>query len=399
MTEAGAATDLTIPLWRQAFRPFFLAGSLFSVAAISLWVAVLAGAVNITPYGNILFWHAHEMLFGFVGAIVVGFLLTAVQNWTGIRATHGKPLQALFALWLAARIVMLTGVPGHPWIVFAIDLSFYPVAAILFSILLIRSGNKRNYQITVMLLFLTAANLLTHISVLCSDPSLFLWGMNAGIFVVTLLMIVMGGRVIPMFTANGAGVSLPPPIPWLEAATLLSGWLLAVIYLLNIQRYMPHPWIAAIFTIASLCNTVRAFRWRIWTTFTHPLVWSLQVAYGFIPAGFGLWALHYAGFDISRSAALHSLTAGAMGTLILAMIARVSLGHTGRPLLVGRIVSVAFFLIVSAGVLRILSALFPAGLGFVGLCISALCWALAYVIYLAVYYPILTAPRADGRPG
>lgn len=386
-------------IWGQAFRPFFLFGSLFSIIAIGLWISVLEGVLSFSPYGGAFFWHGHEMLFGFAAAIVVGFLLTAVQNWTGIRAPHGRGLVGLFVLWLAARILMMTGFAGYQWLVALIDISFLPIAAGYFANLLIRAGSRRNYQIIAVFGLLTVANLLTHLSVILNKPGLFVWGMDSAIFVVTLLMVIIGGRVIPLFTAAGTRQAQITPAPWLERTTLAATWLIAVVFVFNGAAIVPQQAIAVLLIIAAAANALRALRWKTWTTFAAPLVWSLHLAYWFIPLGFGLLALHYAGLDVSRSVALHSLTAGAMGSLILAMISRVSLGHSGRPLLARPIVSVSFVLVFIAGAIRVAAGLDPSMAGYKGLIVAALCWMVAYGIFTVVYFPVLTTPRADGKPG
>jgi uncharacterized protein involved in response to NO len=171
------------------------------------------------------------------------------------------------------------------------------------------------------------------------------------------------------------------------------------VYIVNGVSFLPRSILAGVFAVAALSNAYRVFRWRVWTAVSIPLVWSLHLAYWFIPVGFGLFALSYAGFVISESAALHSLTAGAMGSLILAMIARVSLGHSGRPLTAHWSLKFAFIFIVSAGIARVLTGLYPSLLAYSGYSISAGLWILAYTIYAAVYLRILTTTRVDGKPG
>lgn len=387
-------------IWRQAFRPFFLAGSAFSIFALILWGGTLSGNNLMTPYPHILFWHGHEMLFGFVAAIIVGFLLTAVQSWTGLRATHGKPLMALFALWLAGRLLMLFGTPKMGLLIVIVDVSFLPAAAALVGRLVIKANNHRNLQFIPILLLLTAANLFTHLSVLLERPGFYVWGMYAAIMVVTLLMVVLGGRVIPFFTERGTPHQSAAPIPWLEKTTLVSTWLIALFYIANAPALIPEAVLAAIFFLAAAGNAFRALRWQGWLTFRYPLVWPLHLAYWFIPVGFFLFGLQNAGFQISPTAALHSLTAGAMGTLILAMIARVSLGHTGRALVPHKSVAFAFGLILFAGIVRLLVGLFPATFPPIsGYLLSAGLWIAAYGIYFIVNFGILTTARPDGKPG
>ena len=393
------ADFVNMPIWRQAFRPFFLAGSLFSIVALAVWTATFSVTMEFSPHGNSLLWHAHEMLFGFICAIIVGFLLTAVQSWTGLRAINGAPLLALFSLWLMSRILMIVNIAEMEWLIALVDISFLPCAGVFFAKLVIKAGSKRNFQFIPVVAMLTGANILTHLSVLLDKPELFTWGMRAAIMQVVLIMTVVGGRVVPLFTASGARVAAVKPLPWLEKTVLGSTWLLAIVYIVNGVSFLPRSILAGVFAVAALSNAYRVLRWRVWTALSIPLVWSLHLAYWFIPVGFGLFALSYAGFVISESTALHSLTAGAMGSLILAMIARVSLGHSGRPLTAHWSLKFAFIFIVSAGITRVLTGLYPSLLAYNGYSISAGLWILAYTIYTAVYLRILTTTRVDGKPG
>jgi uncharacterized protein involved in response to NO len=386
-------------VWGQAFRPFFLCGSAFSAVAIALWAALLGGHASFSPYANPMFWHAHEMLFGFVTAIITGFLLTAVQNWTGLRALNGKPLAALFSLWLSARALMAFNSESFALMTAALDISFLPAVALYMAQLVIRAKNYRNLVFVPVLLLLTAANALTHLSVALQAPHYFTWGMHAAILLVSLLMVVVAGRVLPMFTANGTGTPRVPDLPWLEHCVLALGWIIALVFAVNGQTLLPGKMIAVLLALAALANGCRALRWRPWITTGAPLVWSLHLAYWFIVLGFALLALHYAGLGLSASTALHALTAGAMGSLILAMIARVSLGHTGRPLTPASIMRYAFLLVAAAGVTRILAGTHPELLTNRGYMVSAILWVTAYSSFVFVYSSILTSPRPDGKPG
>ncbi len=388
-----------VAIFQQAFRPLFLAGSLFSVIAILLWGGLLTGNITFAPYGNILFWHGHEMLFGFAIAILCGFLLTAVQSWTGLRAIHGKSLAALLLLWLAARILMLTGGEAHAWLIIAIDCGFLIAAGLIFACLVIKAKNYRNLQFVPIFLLLVCANLQTHLSVSLNRPELFTGGMYTAIMLVTLILVIIGGRIIPLFTAGGTGIPPIKPLPWLEGLTLAFMWLIVFVFVTNAQTMMPTELLALLFGVLALSNAFRAYRWQIRKTLANPLLWSLQLAYWFIPAGFFLFSLHYAGLDIRASTALHCLTAGAMGSLVLAMIARVSLGHTGRPMRASKSMSYAFIFILAAGAIRVLTDFFPGAYSMNVFLISILLWALAYGIYLLVYFRPLTEPRADGKPG
>jgi uncharacterized protein involved in response to NO len=399
----------TTPLWRQAFRPFFLFGCLFAVLALSVWAAVLTGKFSFSPYGGITFWHGHEMLFGFVAAIIVGFLLTAVQSWTGLRATNGKALTGLFMLWLLGRILMLYNPTNIDLLVALVDLGFLLVSGFLLAKLVLNVKQYRNLIFVPVLLLLTVSNGFTHWSVLSGEFHYYNWGIYSTVMLITLLMTVVAGRVFPMFTANGTGTKKVNNLPWLEKIVIGLAMLIVLLFISTLNSILPHTFMASIFGLAALSHTIRALRWRPFVTFGAPLVWSLHLAYWFIPLSLGLFSLHYftlnyVGYHVAASTALHGLTAGAMSSLILAMIARISLGHSGRPLQAHWLVKYAFALALVAGVSRLMADFviinWPEVNQSINLYIvSALLWVFAYLIYLLVYLPILTSARPDGRPG
>lgn len=387
------------PLLRQAFRPMFLLGAGFSAFAIAVWLLILAGIVSPPVYGHALFWHSHEMLFGFVAAIVVGFLLTAVQNWTGLRATHGNTLAILTGLWLAGRLVLLIGEALPAWLVIAVDLAFLPVAAVLLAIPLIKVAQQRNLFFVPVLLLLTLCNALMHYGLQTLRFDVQLIGSQSAVWLVTLLMAIVGGRVIPMFTANGTLTPKAEPIVWLDRLALGSLWLIMLLALTGYDGQLPRGVMAGLSLFCAATLGLRCWRWKIWLTWRVPLLWSLHLAYWFIPFGLVLFGLRYLDLPVSNSTALHALTAGAMGSMILAMIARVSLGHSGRPLQPHPMMSVAFALVLVAALLRVvLAALWPQWLLY-WYVLAGVLWVVAFVMYLVVYWSVLTTPRADGRPG
>lgn len=395
-----AATENTIPpLWRQAFRPFFLGAAMFSTVAIALWVATLSGYLSFMPYGGSFFWHGHEMIFGFVIAVIVGFLLTAVQTWTGLRATNSKALMGIFILWLSTRILMATNLIPIPWLVAIIDVSFLPVCAGLMAQLVVNAGNKRNVFFVPVMLLLATANAISHVGVINSEPSLVSWANNSAILLITALIAVVGGRVIPMFTANGTGTQRVSPPPMLDKYVLVSSWLLALLFITRIEQFMPKSLIAGLFTLSASLHLARAIHWRPWVTFKVPLVWSLHFAYWFVPLGYLLFAGHYFTKLASFSTALHALTAGAMGCMILAMLARVSLGHSGRPLVIPSHIGFAFAMLITGALMRIAIGLYPQLIAAGGYLLVGILWSGAFGLYCLHYFTILTRPRADGRPG
>jgi uncharacterized protein involved in response to NO len=397
-------TDLQVeqkmwPLLRQAFRPMFLLGASFSAIAMLLWILALAGTISLPVYGNVLVWHAHEMIFGFVAAIVVGFLLTAVQNWTGMRATHGRALGILTTVWLLGRLAFLFGANLPAWLVAGIDLLFLPLSAILLAVPLIKVKQQRNLFFVPVLFLLTFCNALMHYGLVSERFDIQQLGSQNAVWLVALLMAIVGGRVIPMFTANGTMTTKAEPIVWLDRIGLGSLWLVFILNITLFSAQLPDVVMAAIYAISAIALGIRCFRWRIWITLRVPLLWSLHIAYWFIPLGLALFALRELGFNISNSIALHAITAGAMGNMILAMIARVSLGHSGRPLQPKAIMSLAFLLVAVAALSRVLLTWLVPEFSMSWFMFSAAAWILAYLIYVVVYLPILITPRPDGRPG
>lgn len=387
------------PLLRQAFRPMFLMGAAFSAIAMLLWGLTLFGVIQLKPFANVLFWHSHEMLFGFVAAIVIGFLLTAVQNWTGLRAPHGKSLLFISLLWLAGRLLLLFGQGLPVYLVALIDLSFLPVCAYLLARPLLQTGQSRNLFFIPVLLLLSACNALMYIGVATNRFELIQLGSQNAVWLITLLMAIVGGRVLPMFTANGTQTKKVVPLLWLDRAALGSLWLIFVLHFLALTKYLPSMAISGLFAFCASLTALRCLRWKIWITLKVPLLWSLHLAYWCIPIGLALYSARYAGFNISNSIALHALTAGAMGGMILSMMARVSLGHSGRMLKPHTIMSLAFLLVLAAAVSRtLLIWLWPAQtMQWLWLGVGG--WVLAYLLYVLVYFPVLTTPRPDGRPG
>jgi len=391
--------DALTPLLRQAFRPMFLFGAIFSVIAMGLWGLALSGNIQLSPYYNVVFWHQHEMLFGFVAAIIVGFLLTAVQNWSGVRATHGYPLFWLTAIWLAGRLLMLFGGDLPPIVVALVDLAFLPMAALFFALILLKAGQQRNMFFVPILLLLAVCNLLMHLGVLQGQFQFIGHGSTNAVWLITLVMTVVSGRVLPMFTANGTSTPRVQPLAWLDRLSLGSLWLVFALHFFLLVQYIPGPVMVALFSVAAIANFIRLVRLRFWVALKVPLVWSLHIAVAFIPVGLALFALRYAGFNISASTATHALTAGAMGVMILSMMARVSLGHSGRPLQPKGIMTIAFMLVIATASVRIITGgWFPmSAAAWYSWAIAA--WVLAYGCYIVVYFPVLTTPRADGRPG
>ncbi len=398
ITDMAEEEKLT-PLFRLAFRFFFLAGAVFSVLSMAVWAGFLSGEMVLQPYANMNWWHSHEMLFGFSSAIIVGFILTAVQNWTGIPGVKGKKLMFLAALWLIARLALLFPIEGMQWFIMALDISFLPVAAYFFALPLIKIKQYRNLFIVLILTLLSVANITTHLAYLLNQWSWLAYGNYLAIALICLLIVIIGGRVMPMFTANGTQTTKALPKPWLEKLSIGSVAAILILHLSTLIDVLPSIAVACVYLIAGVSNLVRLLRWRFWITFKVPLLWSLHFSYLCIPLGFFLMAAYYLGLSSDIASAVHLLTVGGVGGVILAMIARVSLGHTARTLQTVPVMSIAFIALLSAAFARSVMVLLLPQSSSVFYLVAAFFWCLAFTLFALVYFPVLTKARVDGRPG
>ncbi|WOH39324.1 NnrS family protein [Thalassotalea fonticola] len=398
ITDLAQEQKIT-PLFRLGFRPFFAFGALFSLLSILIWGGYLAGKISLNLYGGGTFWHMHEMIFGFVCAIVVGFLLTAVQNWTGQRGLSGKPLLLLFLLWFAGRLVMLFPDILGQQLSGLIDIAFLPVAATLLAMPIIKVKQTRNMFFVPLLLLFTLANIMMHLSITDSSVNQIMPSAYIAVMLVTLLMSIMAGRVTPMFTANGTQTTKVQPIPALELTTNVSLFLLVLSYFVHPFVEIPNTIKSALFLTAGISQMFRWLRWRPWITFGVPLLWSLHSALFFIWFGLIMLGIGHIFDTFPLNHVWHLLTIGGMGGLILAMISRVTLGHTGRALQPPKIMNFAFILMLIATMSRVFGPWFMPESYSAFINFSVLCWFSSYGIFVIKYGPMLLTPRKDGRPG
>lgn len=375
------------------FRPFFLLAGIHAAIAIPLWLVFLPGSGS-TPPISPLAWHAHEMLFGFIMAAVAGFLLTAVPSWTGSRGYAGAPLLGLTLLWIAGRFVVTFPLGLSAKMVALIDLAFIPALVLTILPALIRSGNRRNSIFIGLLAALFAANLQFHLNgAIKIEPLLF------GINVVLLMVAMVGGRILPAFTSSGLklhGIEIRirsyPPI---DIATLI-----AILALVIVDLILPASIVAAVAaTVAAVLLALRLARWQGHRTLRFPIIWVLHAAYAWLPVALALKAASLFGAPISQAGWIHALTAGAFSTMILAVMSRASLGHTGRELVAPRLIEIAYYLIGVAALMRVFGPMLFAETWQFWVIASGLLWSFAFVLFLVIYAPILCTPRADGRPG
>lgn len=386
-----------IPLLAYPFRPFFLLVGAYGALVVLAWVAHLLAGLPLPLGWTAVYWHSHEMLFGLVSAAIAGFLLTAMCNWTGAAPLQGHALLALILLWLAGRLVMWTGAWLPAGFVALIDLLFLPVLGLYVLQVLLRHRNRRNLILAAILLLLTLANGMMHLGMWQQDPAWIRQGENLAFNLITLLMVVIAGRITPAFSGNwlraqGQAVHIRS-VPVLERAVLIVTALLVVA-----DGFTVAPAVAGIVALlAAALNGLRLLLWQGWRTIREPLLWILHLAYLWIVVALLLKGL--AGFGlIAPSLWQHTLGVGGIGTLILGVMTRVGLGHTGRPLRLPPLAVWLYGLLLVAVCSRLLAAL--QWIDFrLGIQLAALAWMLTYGGFSLLYWPILSRPRADGRPG
>jgi uncharacterized protein involved in response to NO len=357
------------------------------------------GTINLSPLGGGYWWHIHEMIFGFGGAIIAGFLLTAIQNWTGVRGVQGTTLLLLFLLWLAGRVVLLMPSLFSETLATIIDLSFLPVVAYILAKPLMTIKQYRNLFFVPLLLLFTLANLEMHLAIYFPQMFTITFAGYTGVMLVTLLMSVMSGRVAPMFTANGTKTPKATPLPWLDKVT--NGSLGIVMFSLLMEPIIgfSNQFFGIILIIAGIFQTIRWLRWRPWITLAIPLLWSFHLAIKFIAYGLIILGLSYLIPEIPSNHIWHLLTVGGMGGLILAMISRVSLGHTGRPLSPPKAMTAAYIFITLAALIRAIGPWILPEKTVLFIDISGTFWLFAFGIFAITYAPMLMSARKDGRPG
>jgi len=374
------------------FRPFFLSAGIYAILMMALWLLVLRGDLSLGILSPFV-WHGHEMLFGFAVAVIAGFLLTAAQNWTGIPTPSGAPLAALFALWLAGRVSFL--VPGLPpvWVA-AVDLAFLPVLALVLALPIIKAKQLHNYPFPFMLLALAAANALVHADALVWAAVSASLGLHLATYVIVAMMTVMGGRVIPSFTDNKLRTRARrwKAIEILVPAATIAALIAALVAPFSIVT-------ALLAALAAVTHAVRLAGWYTSKYWSVPLLWILHLGYAWIAVGFALLALSASGLGAAAGSALHAFTAGGIGVLTLGMMARVSLGHSGRMLEPAPLMTWAFVAVNLAALIRVAQPLLFPSLYAQGMIVAGVLWIAAFGLFAAIYTPILLRPRVDGKPG
>ena len=388
--EQPQAQQSRFALFDLGFRPFYLLASVFAALSIPLWSLQFSGMLGYSYLSGPL-WHAHEMVFGFTLAVIVGFLFTAGRNWTNQPTPTGWKLAALAALWVAGRILVLT-----PFAVAAaaVNVAFPLAAAISLAVPFVKSGNRRNYFFVALLVLLAVAAGFVHLSQL-TGASLAPWfGIQVALDVVLFILAVMGGRVIPMFTSNGVPGATATRNPYVEKAALGLVLVLMAADAVGLNGAL----LAVLAGAACVAHAWRFVLWQPWRTRSVPIVWVLHLAYLWVPVHLALRVLSAYGW-VMPSAATHALTVGAVGGLIIGMMTRTARGHTGRPLRADGFDTACYVLLLLAAVVRVaLPLVVPAHIFYAVLC-SAVLWSGGFGLYAVRYWPVLSRARLDGRPG
>jgi len=389
--------DFGPPILRLGFRPFFLAASIFAVIAMAIWMASYVFAIEFSFAGmSPAIWHAHEMIFGYVMAVIAGFLLTAIKNWTGEEVLRGRALAFLFAFWLIARILPFSGQMVPMTVIAFVDVGFLFLlsAACLRPVLKVKQ--YKQVGIIAKLFLLMLCNLAFYLGVSGVLENGIQWGLYSALYMVIALILVMMRRVAPMFIKNGVdGEVTIKNHAWIDMASLV---LLLVLWISDVFTGYDE-FTAIVAAVLSVLHLVRLIGWYTHKIWAKPLVWVLLVAYVFIILGFALiTASYYLG--VSPFLSIHAFTVGGIGLITLGMMSRVSLGHTGRnvfepPASVFWIVTT----LLLAAVVRTLFPLFNVEYYVHWIAVSQMLWIIAFLIFVLVYAPMFLTARIDGRDG
>ena len=401
VSDKSRSGDYGMPLFRLGFRPFFLAAGVFAVIAMAIWMASYLFAVDfhfalLSPVQ----WHAHEMVFGYLMAVIAGFLLTAIKNWTGLEVLRGKGLAALFALWLLARIMLLIDVGLPLWLIAAVDVSFMFILALVCLRPVIKVRQYKQAGILAKLILIAGFHLLYYLGIAGVLEHGERWGLYSAIYTVLALILVMMRRVMPMFINNGIDAQAGEDYQaknrrWVDISSIV---LLIVMWIADVFT----DYIAVTASAAGLLAVLHLVRLAGWYTrliWSKPLVWVLVMAYIGLIAGFALKS--FSGIsNIFPHLALHAITVGGMGLVTIGMMSRVALGHTGRDVFNPPRTLFWCFLLLGAGfVVRALLPLFTMAYYPFWIAASQALWILAFAVFVIVYAPMLLSARVDGRDG
>jgi len=398
--EGRAGEQSGLALFSYGFRPFFLGAGIYAVVALSTWIIwlITQQPAWLASQRSPAAWHAHEMVFGFAIAAVAGFLLTAVPNWTGARPLSGRPLQILFTVWIAGRVAMFGAGALPDVFVAAVDLAFVPLLALLAARQLLVKPAPRNFIFLILLAVMTIANALYHAAASGLISMDAVTPIRAGLLVVVLMVVIVGGRIVPAFThnwlhLNAPQASLPRRYASLDLAAVVSVALFAVCDV----SAAPAVYVGSTAVAAALINATRLIFWRGWATWRAPIVWILHVGYAWVVVGLAMAGAAVFLPGVPGSLATHAFGTGAVGIMVMAVMTRASLGHTGRPLIAPRQAVVAYGLVILAALTRTFGVLLVPNFYMPLLIAAAVSWIMAYALFVIAYAPMLTRPRVTAR--
>lgn len=383
------------PVLRAGFRPFFFLGPTWALVVVCLWIQALAGAIELPTLFDPLSWHRHEMLFGFLGAVIAGFLMTAIPNWTGRLPIAGPRLAGLVMMWLAARLAILFSTSTGAATALVLEAAFLLTLAGVCAREVLIAKNRNVPVVGVVLLFAIAAIIdqLDALGVLATDGL----GWRAGFALVLVLVTLIGGRIVPSFTANWLIKQGQARLPG-QATTFDHVAIGATVLGLGCWAFQVQASLAAsLLFVAALLQFGRVARWGGWRTAREPLVLILHISYAWLPVGLLLLGWSIVDIDVPGTAGLHALGAGAMGSMVLAVMTRATLGHTGRDLHAGGGTVLIYSLVTLGAALRVVAAWLPLDY-LLAIKIAGALWGGAFLLFLALYGPKLLGPRPDGRP-
>ncbi|PPD02583.1 MAG: short-chain dehydrogenase [Methylobacter sp.] len=387
-------TVFDYPVFALGFRPFFALAGLSALILMVLWNAMFKDGYRMESYFSGNLWHAHEMLLGYTVAVLAGFLLTAVKNWTGRSTLTGDSLAGLCLLWLYARILPFYAGMLPDALIAAVDFAFLPVLAYWVSKPILQTRSYENLVFTGLLLSLTLGNGLIHAQILGLIVNTAWFGMHWVIATLVVTILVVAGRVFPFFTERGLPGTLALRNPLLDALAISTAALTFILQMMSVSGF----WLALAAACAVAANAMRVAGWYVRRVWYVPLLWVLYAGYGWIILGFALMGLNAVNW-VGPSLALHAFTVGGIGVLTLGMMARVALGHTGRALKASNVMALAFILINVAVMLRVLlPVMLPAWYGTL-IYSATLSWLAAFSLFVFYYLPILTSARIDGQAG
>ena len=379
-------------LFSIGFRPFFFLASIYASVAIGLWALVygLSLQLPVFNYYPMLTWHAHEMIFAYSMAVIAGFLLTAIKNWTGVQTVNGWKLILLVSIWIIARIIPF--VIDDSRLIALADLLFLPLLAVFIAIPLLKTNNRRNYFMIVMVLIFAFLNLLIHLELLDYINNVAQLAYKSAFYLIIALILVMAGRVFPMFSQNGVAKRYQvKKYVIIENLALPSYFIFALSVL-----FVPMKLIVLFACVfACVVHAIRLKGWynvQIWHT---PLVWVLHLGYLFLLVGFVMTALSLY-YPVFQNLALHTFSIGTLGVITIGMMARVSIGHTGRNLRsASKVLKIIFLLLFVAVVIRVFMPIFDADSYQMYIVLSASLWSLAFLLFFLKYATIWIKPRVD----